>query len=197
MNIQSTDIKQYDKRSQIIESAIDLFVAKGFQHASMALLSKESGIAIGTIYHYFKSKDELIEDTYFYVIQKYGNAIRFTMSESRLGLRERFNLIWSKSYNFYIDRPNYYFLKDSLNYSPLISKELMDESRKYYQVVFDLIKEGIENKIFSEGNPVAMCMWLYNSLLTPVQLKLGGEMEMTDEELLSFIDMSWKGITKH
>ncbi len=196
MNIQSVDLEQYDKRSQIIESAIDLFVSKGFQHASMALLTKKSGIAIGTIYHYFKSKNELIEGTYFYVTQRYGNAIQFTKEEARLSFKERFDLLWIKSYNFYMDRPNYYYLKDSLNYSPLISKELMDESRKYYQVVFDIINEGIESKIFSDVHPVAMCMWLYNSLLTPVQLKLGGEMEMNEEELSSFIEMSWKGITK-
>lgn len=195
MNIRSAEVKQKNKRSQIIEAAIDLFVAKGFQDASMALLSKKSGIAIGTIYHYFKSKNDLIEGAYFYVTQQYGEAIQFTKSEAQLSLKERFELLWIKSYTFYIDQPSYYFLKDSLNYSPLISKELMDESRKYYQVVFDLIKEGIEANTFSDGHPVAMCMWLYNALLTPVQLKLGGEMEMSEEELLSFINMSWKGIT--
>lgn len=195
MNIRSIELKHNDKRAQIIEAAIELFVSKGFQQTSMALISKESGIAIGTIYHYFSGKDQLIQETYIYVTEKFGRAVAFEPEEMELDLRERFDLLWIKSYHFFVDHPNYFYFKDSLNYSPLISKELRDESRRYYQIAFDLIKEGIEKGVFTKSHPVGLGSWIYNTILTPAQMKLRGEMEINHQTLKEFMAMTWKGLT--
>lgn len=46
---------------QILEAAKKLFAEKGIDGASMADLSKEAELSKAAIYHYFKSKEELIE----------------------------------------------------------------------------------------------------------------------------------------
>lgn len=50
-------MKTYDK---IMESASRLFLEKGFHEVSWADISEEAQISPGTIYYYFKTKDELI-----------------------------------------------------------------------------------------------------------------------------------------
>lgn len=47
------------KRRQIIEGARDVFLAKGFDAASMMDIAKAAGVSKGTLYVYFKDKDEL------------------------------------------------------------------------------------------------------------------------------------------
>lgn len=47
------------KRRQIIEGAREVFLAKGFDAASMMDIAKVSGVSKGTLYVYFKDKDEL------------------------------------------------------------------------------------------------------------------------------------------
>ncbi len=53
--------KPEDRRREIVETARRLFETKGFEHASMQDVMESLGIAKGTIYHYFKSKQELLE----------------------------------------------------------------------------------------------------------------------------------------
>jgi len=47
------------KRRQIIDGARDVFLARGFDAASMADIAKAAGVSKGTLYVYFKDKDEL------------------------------------------------------------------------------------------------------------------------------------------
>ena len=49
------------KRRQIIEGARAVFLAQGFDAASMGEIAREAGVSKGTLYVYFKSKEELFE----------------------------------------------------------------------------------------------------------------------------------------
>jgi AcrR family transcriptional regulator len=49
------------KRQQILEGARRMFLAQGFDAASMGAIAREAGVSKGTLYVYFKSKEELIE----------------------------------------------------------------------------------------------------------------------------------------
>lgn len=48
-------------RTQIIESADELFYHRGFEHTSFAHIADEVKISRGNFYHHFKSKDEILE----------------------------------------------------------------------------------------------------------------------------------------
>src|SRR5687768_15816912 len=49
-----------DKREAILRAAIDTFAARGFFHAQVADVAKSAGVAAGTVYLYFRSKDDLL-----------------------------------------------------------------------------------------------------------------------------------------
>jgi len=50
-----------DRRQQILAAATRVFARKGFHAARVGDISSEAGVAYGLLYHYFKSKDELLE----------------------------------------------------------------------------------------------------------------------------------------
>src|SRR3954452_23349709 len=49
-----------EKRDAILRAAIDVFAARGFFNAQVADVAREAGVAAGTVYLYFKSKDDLL-----------------------------------------------------------------------------------------------------------------------------------------
>jgi TetR/AcrR family fatty acid metabolism transcriptional regulator len=53
--------RQTDRRRQILGAAVKVFAAKGFHAARVGDIAEEAGVAYGLVYHYFKSKDELLE----------------------------------------------------------------------------------------------------------------------------------------
>src|SRR5579859_1520846 len=49
-----------DKRERILDAAVRVFAKKGFHATRVSEVAKAAGVADGTIYLYFKSKDELL-----------------------------------------------------------------------------------------------------------------------------------------
>src|ERR1700683_1658680 len=49
-----------DKRERILHAAVRVFAKKGFHATRVSEVAKAAGVADGTIYLYFRSKDELL-----------------------------------------------------------------------------------------------------------------------------------------
>lgn len=64
MNILSKDkkrsLKPINYRQKILDSAAKVFAKKGYQSATMIDVAKAAKVGIGTLYNYFKNKDELL-----------------------------------------------------------------------------------------------------------------------------------------
>ena len=50
-----------DKRRQILEAAVRVFAANGYESSRVGDVAKEAGVAYGLVYHYFASKDAVLE----------------------------------------------------------------------------------------------------------------------------------------
>jgi AcrR family transcriptional regulator len=62
-----------DRRNEIIESALTLFLEKGYESTAVSDIVKRIGVAQGTFYYHFKSKSEILEavvDRFISVIEK-------------------------------------------------------------------------------------------------------------------------------
>src|SRR5687768_18046453 len=53
-----------DKREAILRAAIKVFAAKGYFNSKVSDIAGEAGIADGTVYLYFKSKDEILHSIF-------------------------------------------------------------------------------------------------------------------------------------
>ncbi len=50
-----------EKRRQILDAAVRVFARKGFHASRVGDIAEEAGVAHGLLYHYFKSKDQVLE----------------------------------------------------------------------------------------------------------------------------------------
>lgn len=57
---EKTEKKSTDKRERILEGALKAFAKKGFYNTRVSEIASEAGVADGTIYLYFKNKDDLL-----------------------------------------------------------------------------------------------------------------------------------------
>jgi TetR/AcrR family transcriptional regulator, fatty acid metabolism regulator protein len=53
-----------DKRRQLLEAAVRVFARKGFHASRVGDIAEEAGVAHGLLYHYFRSKDEVLEEVF-------------------------------------------------------------------------------------------------------------------------------------
>jgi TetR/AcrR family transcriptional regulator, transcriptional repressor for nem operon len=52
-------LRHSDKRERLISAARELFRRHGFGETSLADIARESGVPVGNVYYYFKSKDDI------------------------------------------------------------------------------------------------------------------------------------------
>jgi AcrR family transcriptional regulator len=50
-----------DRRQELLDAAVRVFAHKGFRAARVGDIAEEAGVAHGLLYHYFRSKDEVLE----------------------------------------------------------------------------------------------------------------------------------------
>ena len=50
-----------DRRRELVEAAVRVFARKGFHGSRVGDIAEEAGVAHGLLYHYFRSKDEVLE----------------------------------------------------------------------------------------------------------------------------------------
>src|SRR5215831_10825567 len=55
---------QEDKRRLILEAAVHVFARKGYHTSRVSDIAEEAGVAHGLLYHYFRSKDEVLESIF-------------------------------------------------------------------------------------------------------------------------------------
>jgi TetR/AcrR family transcriptional regulator, fatty acid metabolism regulator protein len=50
-----------DRRQELLDAAVQVFARKGFRAARVGDIAEQAGVAHGLLYHYFRSKDEVLE----------------------------------------------------------------------------------------------------------------------------------------
>ncbi|HEV2854153.1 MAG TPA: TetR family transcriptional regulator [Thermoanaerobaculia bacterium] len=75
-------------RAQILDTALRLFLERGYEETTMRGIAEEAGVAVGNAYYYFKSKEHLIQAFYERTHHEHLAASREVLARER-GLRER------------------------------------------------------------------------------------------------------------
>lgn len=105
------------RKKQILEAAVRLFARKGFHATSIQEIVDEVGIAKGSIYFYFKSKEELLVSLFeHYETQWYG-IMAEQPGEEGLSPREKLRLQLERLFRFLKDNADFFhmFLKEPLS----------------------------------------------------------------------------------
>jgi len=66
------DLQAAETRDKIFSTAFKLITEKGFDNVTIEEIAKESGVAKGLFYHYFKSKDDIVIETYMIIDKSYS-----------------------------------------------------------------------------------------------------------------------------
>src|SRR5581483_4725090 len=79
------------KRDAILRAAIDVFAERGFFNAQVADVARSAGVAAGTVYLYFRSKDDLLVSIFERTMKEAlaeGRAVAAATPDPRERLRQ-------------------------------------------------------------------------------------------------------------
>lgn len=85
--------KNSEKYHRILEAAVKVFAEQGFFQSTVAQIAKEAGVADGTIYLYFKNKDDILVQFYEFKTRQVFERFRKSVDQGRTAIEKLRNLI--------------------------------------------------------------------------------------------------------
>src|SRR5258706_7203965 len=114
MSVQS-DITS--KKESILKSTLELIKDNGFHGTPISLIAQKAGVASGTIYHYFPSKDAIIIELH-HAIKKQMVAAMFSNGETKKEYKQQFFEGWTNLCKYFINNPSALIFVQQFNSSP-------------------------------------------------------------------------------
>lgn len=140
-------------RQRILDAAMEEFSRRGYEGASLNTVCAEKGISKGSIYHYFKDKDEL----YLLCVEDCFNAFTAYLKEAAGSpggpARERLRTYFDARLRFFADYPLYLglFADAALRPPAALSAEIGVRRRAFDQLNIALLTALLESAPLREG----------------------------------------------
>jgi AcrR family transcriptional regulator len=132
-----------DKRRQILDAAVRVFARQGFHATRVSDIADEAGVAYGLVYHYFRSKDEVLNELF---LERWSLLLAAIEEADRAGGSHRTRLAAVAS-----------FIIDSYRHDPELMKVIIVEvtraANSFGQTHLEQIRSAYESiaKIVADG----------------------------------------------
>ncbi|MCK5163271.1 MAG: TetR/AcrR family transcriptional regulator [Desulfobacula sp.] len=160
--------KEYRKK-EIISAARKVFSNKGYNAATMEEIASEAELSPGTLYLYFKNKEELHTFLSIEILKYLAGEIQKVVARdiSVLEKIERFRDVFIDVYEY--DSSiliNLFHLQSGetlQNLSDEVLKQVTTFSGMAHGAIVDVVRQGIEQEIFIDEHPAALADVLWAS----------------------------------
>jgi TetR/AcrR family fatty acid metabolism transcriptional regulator len=155
-----------EKRRLILDAAVRVFAEQGFNQCRVSDIADEAGVAYGLVYHYFQSKDEVLDTLFLERWDVMLGAIR-EIDANAIPAREKLRAIAS-------------FIVDSYRHDPDLMKVIivevtraansfgrthLPEIRNAYELIAEIVAEGQAQGIFRDDiDPIFASMSFYGAI---------------------------------
>jgi AcrR family transcriptional regulator len=153
-------------RERIVKAALSLFQSKGFDATTTKAIARKAGIAEGTVFNYFKSKDDIALHFFEEEVDSAMAAVRDNPRLKKAPLEEKlFALVHAQleylaPYERFIGAAMIHALKPSSPLGPF-SHRAMELRHRYLRFVEELIEESLPKKENPLGFLAPEVFWIY------------------------------------
>ena len=147
-------IDKDEKKSSIALSAIKLFCDKGIQQTSITEIAKSAGVAKGTIYLYFKNKEEIVFTIWDILSEQHQEFFQKKITENMSAKEKILQYLNFNEFEENVDKEQVLKL-----FQHFVSSMLIDETQLYteyfesffqrdYDFIYSYLNEGVEKAEF-------------------------------------------------
>lgn len=178
-----------EKRALILETATKLFVERGFHATPTSAITKEAGMSAGILFHYFKTKDDLIVQLYVDLKMEYTSCVLKDVDTLKAGI-SKLRLIWNNSWKWGLENPlKFNFLRqaDTSIYSEKIKSH--PDIIKKYEWFFEYIETYKQDRFIKNTDTLFLMNVMFGLIISMVnQLRLNPELEKDS----LFLEQAWE-----
>ncbi|MGA0557250.1 TetR/AcrR family transcriptional regulator [Larkinella sp. VNQ87] len=181
-----------DKTARILETALKLFVEYGFHGTPTSRIASEAGVSNGTLFHYFKTKDELVVALYN-TIKEELNQFLARQTDDTAPVKEKFRRLFIGSVEWSLDNREAFYFLQQFRFSPHLSLISEEDRHRQTELHNRLLREAIQANILKPLPPDLLAALIDNQLYGLHQY-LVKQPEAVDRQSLikNVFELTWK-----
>ncbi len=177
------------KETVLIESAIQLFAEEGFWQVSTTKIAEHANVGTGTLYNYFKNKNEVIDKVYTYIRQDWHDFV-MDGSDPNASLYACFEHAWLRNIQWGVNNPDRYKLVGQLRINRAVSHDAIVDLEEDLDVVLDLYERGVASGELHPMDPQYFLKFYLAS--AGVALSYAVSQQMRDMQLIRHVQSSFE-----
>ena len=139
----STRDKNNDKYQRILEAAVKVFAELGFYQSTISQIAREAGVADGTIYLYFKNKDDILVQFFSYKAKQVFDLFREEVSKADNAVEKLRNLVRRHLEEFQRDKNKaIVYQAETHQNSRSAEPQIREMSKMYLDIVSEIVEQG-------------------------------------------------------
>src|SRR6202049_1651540 len=186
--------KSEDRRNAILSAAIQVFAERGLG-APTAAISIAAEVAEGSLFTYFKTKDDLINALYREIKLELADAMMSDFPRKK-NVRTRLRHVWDRYVNWGIANPKQRKVLAQLQMSEALTKETRDAGSAPFVEFQTMIRDAIEQRLFRNDLPVELISKSLAALVEATIDLTALNPSKAKNYRDSGFEMFWAGVTK-
>ena len=183
----------HDKKEAIYWASVKLLHENGFHSTPMSMIAKEAHVAAGTIYIYYKNKEDLLNNLYLEIKKKYSASLMEEVSDS-MPVRDAFEKVWRNSVNFELTHIEEYSVMEQYRNSPFVKMETVEEGLKIFQPVMSLVEKAKREKIIKPFTTEVFFALFFSPAGEIVKAAMRNKDELSEETISATFQGCWDAI---
>ena len=183
------------KTQQIFESALGLVIRKGLAGITMSEIAREAGLATGTLYIYFKNKEELI-NILFAECRKASAENYFRNYDPAAPFKSGFTIVWMNILQFRVKNFDEVVFMDQCYHSPFINDCTMKLTKEMIKPLFKLIERGKDENVFKEVDTFSLLVFMIGGIHEGVKNAHYSRKPLSKTAINDMFTMCWDGMKR-
>jgi TetR/AcrR family fatty acid metabolism transcriptional regulator len=151
----ASERRKNDKYQQILEAAIRIFARQGYYNSTISQIAREAGVADGTIYLYFKNKDDILDNFFSFKTRQVFTRFKEEVDKADNALEKLEKLVHHHLLEFAQDRDMAVVYQVETRMKRHLSDDKIKEmSKMYFDLVADIVEQGQREGAIRKDLPV-------------------------------------------
>lgn len=183
-----------DKRENFLRVALKLFVTGGVQNTSTAAIAKEAGTAAGTLFLYFPTKQDLINELVLQISNNQSDYMK-TLLDPSLSVRDTFLTIWQGCIRWFLEHRDAFEYIRQVRDTGMVEEAIVQESGKSFIYFYNAIQKGLDEGALKPYPLEVIGAFLYQDIVAVMSLmRTEARLEKQEEVIQAGFDIFWDGI---
>lgn len=182
-----------NRKELIFTTARKVIVQNGLFDASIGKIAKEANIPVGSVYTYYKSKEELINDIFIATKQEMGQYIFQPISKT-VTEKEELKIYWERAVDFGLKYQEKFFFAEQFANSPLIKISNKQEVKQNFERVFTLLESGVNKGLIKKMDLSVLHNIIYTNIVGTIKYFSQSEVKITKKLKNQLFECCWDSV---